>query len=250
MLPARKLAELSLPSRSIALAFAVAALLAGPGPADAETLPLPDTLIALQSEAGDALLFGAEARADYVPLSLHFVTQANPAFCGPASIAMVLNALDVPRPPSDLTLGLGMFDQENIFTARAEAAKPQAEVLRNGMTLDELGALFVAHDLAVEVTHAGDSSLDAFRETAITALDDPQTFVLVNYLRAGIGQERGGHISPLGAYDADSDRFLILDVSRYKYPPVWVEAASLYAAMDTPDADNGDRTRGFVLVRR
>ena len=52
-------------------------------------------------------------------------------------------------------------------------------------------------------------------------------YVLVNYLRRAIGQERGGHISPLAAYDADTDRFLILDVSRYKYPPVWVGAAEL-----------------------
>jgi hypothetical protein len=44
--------------------------------------------------------------------------------------------------------------------------------------------------------------------------------VIVNYLRKAIGQEKGGHISPLAAYDAETDRFLILDVSRYKYPPV------------------------------
>ena len=47
---------------------------------------------------------------------------------------------------------------------------------------------------------------------------------------------------------ADTDRFLVLDVSRYKYPPVWVEADDLYAAMNTPDSDNQNRTRGFVLV--
>ena len=74
-------------------------------------------------------------------------------------------------------------------------------------------------------------------------------YVIVNYLRRAIGQERGGHISPLAAYDADTDRFLILDVSRYKYPPVWVGAAELFAAMNTiadPDSDN--KTRGFVLI--
>jgi glutathione-S-conjugate glycine hydrolase len=37
-------------------------------------------------------------------------------------------------------------------------------------------------------------------------------------------------------------------VSRYKYPPVWVKADELYAAMNTPDSDNQNRTRGFVLV--
>ena len=72
--------------------------------------------------------------------------------------------------------------------------------------------------------------------------------MLVNYLRRAIGQERGGHISPL-ALDADTDRFLILDVSRYKYPPVWVGAAEVFAAMNTiADHDSDNKTRGYVLI--
>jgi hypothetical protein len=50
-----------------------------------------------------------------------------------------------------------------------------------------------------------------------------------------MGQETGGHISPLAAYDSKSDRFLILDVARYKYPPVWVSASDLFVAMNTTD---------------
>jgi hypothetical protein len=216
----------------------------------AETLPLPQSLIGLPSEEGEALLFGSEARADFAPLSSHFVTQDNPAFCGPASIAMVLNALEVPRPPSDMTLGLGMFDQENIFNARTEAAKPKEQILRAGMTLDELGAVLAAYDLGVQVYHAEESDLATFRDETTAALNDDDNFVLVNYLRSAIEQEKGGHISPVAAYDADTDRFLILDVSRYKYPPVWVEAAALFSAMNTPDSDNADRSRGFVVVGR
>jgi Phytochelatin synthase len=74
--------------------------------------------------------------------------------------------------------------------------------------------------------------------------------VIVNYLRKAIGQEKFGHISPLAAYDAEADRFLILDVARYKYPPVWVTAGDLFNAMNTTDSDNENRTRGFVLVSR
>ena len=140
---------------------------------------------------------------------------------------MVLNALELPRPPSDATLGLGLFDQDNVFSAAAEAAKPRAEVLRGGMTLDDLGAFLGSYGLDVAVTHAADSSLDTFRDTAVAGLNDRDRFVLVNYLRSAIGQEKGGHISPLAAYDADTDRFLVLDVSRYKYPPIWVEAEAL-----------------------
>ncbi len=74
--------------------------------------------------------------------------------------------------------------------------------------------------------------------------------MIINYLRMAIGQERGGHISPLAAYDSQTDRFLILDVARYKYPPVWVTASELFEAINTRDADNEDKTRGYVLIAK
>lgn len=225
-------------------------LLATPSPSVAETLALPQSLIALNSAEGGELLLSSEANADYFDLGIHFTNQVHPAFCGPASIAMVLNALEVERPKSDMTLGLGLFDQENVFTERTEAVKPRARIERAGLTLDELAGMLEAHSVSTDVHHAEDSSLDAFRDAATSSIEDEESFVLVNYLRAGIGQERGGHISPLGAYDADTDRFLILDVSRYKYPPVWVEAATLFDAMNTPDSDNDNRSRGYLLVSR
>jgi hypothetical protein len=236
--------------RRISFAFAAIFFCALAVRSGAETLPLNSELLRLDSLEGEELLIGAEARADYLPLSVHFTTQINPAFCGPATIAMVLNALGVPRPASDMTLGLGLFDQVNLFDARTEAVKPQAEILQGGMTLDELGAILGSYGLKVDVVHASDSNLEEFRQTVVDDLADREGFVLVNYLRRAIGQESGGHISPLAAYDADTDRFLILDVSRYKYPPVWVEAEDLFGAMDTPDSDNGNRSRGYVIVRR
>lgn len=226
------------------------AMMAGAAAARADTLPLPAGVIAFDSPQGEALFAEAKARNDYFPLSIHFTTQINPAYCGPASIAMVLNALDLPRPPSKLTLGLGLFDQENIFTPATDKVKTAAAIQHAGMTLDELGGVLAAHSLTVAVTHAADSSLAAFRKTAVAAIADNDHFIVVNYLRKAIGQESGGHISPLAAYDAASDRFLILDVSRYKYPPVWVTAAALFGAMDTPDSDNHGLTRGYVLVSR
>jgi hypothetical protein len=235
------------------LAFLAALVMAaGLSSAQSETLPLPDSVISLSTPEGGAMLFGAEANTDYFPLSIHFTTQDNPAYCGPATIAMVLNALNVPRPASDMTLGLGMFDQENIFTPAAEAVMPASAIVNPpyGMTIDQFGGVLGAHNLDVEVVHAGDSDLDTFRKTAIAQLRDDDHFILVNYLRKAIGQESGGHISPLGAYDEDTDRFLILDVTRYKYPPIWVEAADLFDAMNTADAANDNKTRGYVSVRR
>lgn len=226
----------------------VAAITGSVSIALAETLPLPDTVVAFDSPEGEALFVGAEERQDYFQLSMHFTTQVHPAYCGPASMAMVLNAAGTARPASDMTLGLGMFDQENIFTAAQESVKPKAEIMKAGMTLDEFGNSLAAHGMTVEIHHAGDSSLDAFRDTAAETIGDSDSFIVVNYLRRGIGQESGGHISPLAAYDADTDRFLILDVSRYKYPPVWVGAELLFDAMNTEDSDNDNLTRGYVVA--
>jgi len=36
----------------------------------------------------------------------------------------------VPPPASDMTLGIGMLDQENAFNARTETVKQRAEILR------------------------------------------------------------------------------------------------------------------------
>jgi hypothetical protein len=52
-------------------------------------------------------------------------------------------------------------------------------------------------------------------------------------------------MSPLGAYDAGSDRVLILDVARYKYPPHWVPTAALFDAMAAPA---GSASRGWLVA--
>jgi hypothetical protein len=236
--------------RMRALKRLLAAVLAGfvVSAAAAETLPLPEDLISLDSERGSKLLMESEALNAYWPLSIQFVTQKNQAFCGVATIVMLLNALDVPAPTTPEFEPFRTFTQDNLLNEATEKILPQAVLARQGMTLDQLGELIRSYGVQAEVHHAADSSLDEFRALAQAHLGSPDRHVAVNYLRLAIGQERGGHISPLAAYDAETDRFLILDVSRYKYPPIWVEAADLFAAMNTTDSDNDDKTRGFVLV--
>ena len=131
-----------------------------------------------------------------------------------------------------------------------DAVLPRDVLARQGMTLDQLGALLALHPVAVEVHHAADGGLDAFRAEARAALESGDRFVIVNYLRKALGQQIGGHISPLAAYDEKADRFLILDVARYKYPPVWVKASDLFDAMNTTDPSNGGKTRGYVVVAK
>jgi glutathione-S-conjugate glycine hydrolase len=161
---------------------------------------------------------------------------------------MVLNALGVPAPATPEFEPFKTFTQDNLLNEETEKVLPVAVLSRIGMTLDQIGQILNTFSVKADVRHAADSSLEEFRALATQALSAPNQYVIINYLRRSLGQERGGHISPLAAYDADSDRFLVLDVSRYKYPPIWVQAADLFASMNTPDSDNQNRTRGFVLV--
>lgn len=226
---------------------AAASLLASPAYAD--TLPLPANLIGLATEAGGQLLIDSSARQAYWPLSIQFVTQKNQAYCGVASMVMVLNALEVPAPPTPGIAPFTTFTQDNVLGPDTERILPQAVLMGHGMTLDQFGAIARTHGVQAEVHHAEDGSLDEFRKLASQALAARGSHVVVNYVRRALGQEQGGHISPLAAFDAKTDRFLILDVSRYKYPPVWVTAADLHAAMNTVDGDNDGKRRGFVVVR-
>ena len=214
----------------------------------ADTLPLPPELTGFSSPEGEKYLLESGALEAYFPLSIHFVTQRTQAYCGVASMVMVLNALNVPAPSTPAYEPYRTFTQDNVLDDRTDAVLPRDLLPHRGMTLDQLGAMLALRPVSVDVHHASDESLDAFRAAASAALGAKDRFIIVNYLRTALGQEKYGHISPLGAYDAKADRFLILDVARYKYPPVWVKSSDLFDAMNTADPSNGGKTRGYVVV--
>ena len=216
--------------------------------ARADSLPLPGNLTGFSTHEGEAYFAESDARAAYFPLASNFVTQKTQSYCGVATIVMVLNALGLPAPAVPEYAPYRTFTQDNVLSERTDAVLPRETLARQGMTLDQIGGVLATEPVHAEVHHAADSSADEFRKLASAYLAEPGRFVIVNYLRKALGEEIGGHISPLAAYDAKADRFLILDVARYKYPPVWVKTADLFAAMNTPDAANGGKSRGFVLV--
>ena len=218
------------------------------GGANADTLPLPDSLTGFSTHDGEVYFGESDAREAYFPLATNFVTQKTQSYCGVASIVMVLNALGLPAPAVPEYAPYRTFTQDNVLTERTDAILPRETLARQGMTLDQIGAILATEPVHAEVHHASESSVDEFRKLASAYLGEGGHFVIVNYLRKALGEQTGGHISPLAAYDAKANRFLILDVARYKYPPVWVKTADLFAAMNTPDAANGAKTRGFVLV--
>lgn len=216
----------------------------------AQTLPLPETLVAAASDAGEAILIDADAREAYFPLVNSFVTQQNQAFCGVASTVMILNAMELPAPAVPAYDPYRTFTQDNVLTPETEKIIPLELIKKQGITLDQLAGLIGTYPVTVKLSHASESSADTFRTEARKALSTPGQFVIINYLRKAIGQEKGGHISPLAAFDVETDRFLILDVARYKYPPVWVKTVDLFNAMNTTDKDNDNKTRGYIVIAK
>lgn len=206
--------------------------------------------LSLTDPKGQVLLFRSRTRADYLPLAETFLTQASLSYCGAASAAMVLNSLALPAPE---TPGYGPYrfwTQNNLFSAPAarRAVAPDT-VARQGMTLAELASLLAANGATVQRWHGDGLSLPQLRGLLKRGLSDPGDRLLANYHRSAVGQQGGGHISPLGAYDERADKVLILDVARYRYPSVWVPTESLWKAIRMVDGSSG-RSRGLLRILR
>lgn len=201
-------------------------------------LALAPDLIDASSTAGQQWLASATAKTDYSQLTPEFTAQSRGAFCGVASSVTVINALVHPQP---------RLNQDSLFTPKASAVKGALAISFSGLTLDQLAHLIEAHGLQAKTTHAGQSTLEQFREIAQATLAEPRIFLVVNYDRKAIGQAGSGHISPVAAYNAEKDSLLVLDVAAYKYPYTWVPLSKLWSAMNTTDSASG-QTRGYVLV--
>lgn len=158
----------------------------------AETLPLPQSLIGAATDQGEALFLDADAREAYFPLASNFLTQQNQAFCGVASMVMVFNALELPAPAVPAFDPYHTFTQDNVFNSQTEAVLPVEVIKKMGMTLDQLGGMLAVQPVTVSVHHAADSSVETFRNEAREALATPDRFVIINYLRKAIGQEKAG----------------------------------------------------------
>lgn len=202
-----------------------------------ERLPLSPGLVALDSPEGRKLLAESDA-ADYDELAANFVAQSRKAWCGVASAVTTLNAAGTTRTP---------LDERTLFSHPSVEAHP-LKVSFIGMSLREFGALLRAHGAEVTVVKASDTDVEAFRQAARANLGSEGDYLLINYQREHLGQTPSGHISPLAAYHAPSDRLLILDVAAHRYPPVWVRLDEVWEAMKAPLNPETAITRGFVVV--
>jgi glutathione gamma-glutamylcysteinyltransferase len=231
---------------------------------------LPNTCIPYDGKKGVELfrsaLLSGHANCHFALIS-QFRTQDEPTYCGLGTLAMVLNSLSVD--PKRVWKGVWRWFDETLL----DCCKPLHEVQNSGINMEEFACLARCNGTMATVTrtlsntgngqeeqdkecscHSGEhmsESLTSFR-TAVKAItsqpvDSISSVLVVSYNRGALDQSGGGHFSPLGAYDPDSDSVLILDVARFKYPPHWVKLPLLFKAMKDIDKATG-RTRGWITV--
>jgi hypothetical protein len=215
--------------------------------APAAFLAMPKELIPLDSTEGRQLFRESKANEAFWHLVQFYLTQPDSGSCSVASCIMVLNALPIERPISKLHGEYRLFTADNFFTPKVEAVRTRQDVSKMGMTLDQLAQVLATYPLEVTRHYATPDSVAAFREIVNESLQRPNEFILVNYLRKVLGQQTGGHISPLGAYNADRDMVLVLDVANFKYPWTWVKVDALWDAMEAVDGES-KKPRGYIIV--
>ena len=115
-----------------------------------------------------------------------------------------------------------------------------------GYQLRQLDEMLRANGVATRMVVVDDTKNEQDIRAALVAnLKRRDDYVIVAYHRGAVGQQGGGHISPLGAYDTESDSFLVLDVNPANAGWVWMAATTLIRGMRTFDTVEN---RGYILV--
>ena len=117
---------------------------------DAPKAKVFEELIPFSSDEGLARLARSTAKVDFPVLANQFEAQSNPAFCGPTSAAIVLNAVygrnpnlprdwsrlhegDLKYAPPNIDPSIPRFTQDNVIT---KGQKTRAQVLGEPLTLN------------------------------------------------------------------------------------------------------------------
>uniref|UniRef100_K3WJ27 glutathione gamma-glutamylcysteinyltransferase n=1 Tax=Globisporangium ultimum (strain ATCC 200006 / CBS 805.95 / DAOM BR144) TaxID=431595 RepID=K3WJ27_GLOUD len=210
---------------------------------------LPQDCIAFSSPEGRKLFTQALNRMEnnymqiYFPLAEQFITQAEPAFCGLATLAMCLNALQID--PGRLWKGPWRWFSEELF----DCCTSLSVAKEKGISLSEFICLARCNGVHTDDMRADSNlSLDQFRSIVKHSCSTSNEIVVLNYSRKVLGQTGDGHFSPIGGYHEENDMVLLLDVARFKYPPHWVRLPLVYEAMQKIDQSIG-LPRGLVVLK-
>lgn len=246
------------------------------------TKQLPTKFELWNSKEGIARFNRNQYKNDFFQLVNFYQPQANPINCAIASSVIILNAindsegnevpsqagLEVTKPAA---MGGGVipfrsYSQATLLNSETDKIKNRDVVelkrpkeIKNGKELYDPGlslgevasVLSNVYKLKVELKYVDKTSnrlIDKFRTELKSYMADDDHFIIANFLyNSNIVTKSIGHISPLAAYDEESDSVLVMDVALHKNQWYWVPLPILYKAMNTMD---GDHYRGYLVISK
>lgn len=194
---------------------------------------------------------------DYWNLSPYYNGQLTGSSCSVATVAIVMNGF---RSGMPLSLAEELVHHAGLLEKVGNDEWRRAVEAGGG----GIGLPFFAEvmPLALKAFGIGDFSLDVVymkdeseknKEIFHTALIENEKsahdFIIANFDQSVIsGDEPLGHYSPIGAYDKENRRVLILDVDRNWVEPYWVPEDLLLHAMAVKEAGKTYH-RGYLWVK-
>ncbi|KAI4301067.1 hypothetical protein L6164_034384 [Bauhinia variegata] len=179
----------------------------------------------------------------FFKLISYYQTQSEPAYCGLATLATVLNALAID--PGRKWKGPWRWFDDSML----DCCEPLDKIKVEGITFGKVACLAQCNGAKVKAFRANQSTVDDFRKHVISCASSEDCHLIVSYHRGTFNQTGTGHFSPIGGYHAERDMVLILDVARFKYPPHWVPLTLLWEAMGNIDEATG-YPRGYMIISR
>ena len=237
--------------------------------ADSETFygrSLPGNLIDYRSSESKTRLCRSLREGSAVPylsLSSCFNTQAEPAYCGLSTLAIILNSLRID--PQRIWKTIWRWYSEDLLNC----CRTLDHVKQSGVTLEEFVCLAECNGASASLMRPCDTQKD-FEEFVQTLKrvctggrekvnltedanvgdfdeENPREYIAVSFSRPALGQTGDGHFSPIAAFDSETNSVLVFDTARFKYPPYWVPIGMLFQAMLPFDKLTG-KSRGYLVL--
>lgn len=173
-------------------------------------LDTPASAVPLNSTKGKSFLVSTETISDMYWLSFHHLTtQKTQSFCGIATSALILNAINIDQAPVDPVYEpYHYWTQDNFFTNCTDEIATADTVLHHGTTLEELAQMMRCHQMYSYHYHANETTEGFFRGYVAYALDN-NLLIAANFRRVELGEQGGGHWSPLLAFNPVEDMVLL-----------------------------------------
>lgn len=206
----------------------------------------------------DHLFFMRSKQPQFWALISYYIPQFNGYSCSTASVAMVINAARTAlrRTADDKIISeLDLLNQVQVESWK-DKLSPNEKESQHGMSLDQLQIaikksfeVFALKEVTVTTTHIQSKDSQAKRKVIENLKKlSMKTFIIANFdQKVFTGDTQVGHFAPVGAYDPQGEKVLILDPDRKFYEPYWVTVDTFIAGMSTLDT-SVNQPRGYLLV--